>query len=162
MVGFGNAVDRVHEREEIVLIVYVLLAVRREQDVTLLGQTQPQKHVARQNPFLLRFKHLAHRRAGDEQKLAVEPLGKQVSAGVLRIGQIHVADAVHDHAVDHLRHVPVPAAVARFHMENRNLEPLCRNRRECGVGVPQHEQRIRLFALHHRVGLCDDVSHRFA
>ncbi|MPM86678.1 hypothetical protein SDC9_133769 [bioreactor metagenome] len=81
---------------------------------------------------------------------------------MLGIRQVHIADSIHDHAVHHLRHVPVPAAVARLHVENGDFETLCGNRGEGGVGIPQHQERIRPLARHHGIAFGDDVAHRLA
>ena len=103
-----------------------------------------------------------HGITGYEDGLAVQALGKQVPSGVFCIRQVDVADMVHNLSVDHLAHVLVPAAVARLHMENGNLQPLCADGRQGAVGVAQYQEGVGLLLLDHLVTLGDDVAHRLA
>ena len=69
---------------------------------------------------------------------------------------------LHNLAVDHFADVPVPAAVARLHVENRHLQPLGGNGAQGGVGIAQHQQRIGLFLLDDLVAGGDDIAHGLA
>ena len=40
------------------------------------------------------------------------------------------------------------------------MQPLGANHRKAGVGIPQHQQRIRLSLPHQLIGFRNDVSHR--
>lgn len=81
---------------------------------------------------------------------------------MLGVRQVDVADVVNDLAVDHLAHVPVPAAVARLHMEDGHLQALGADGRQGAVGVAQHQEGIGLLLLDNLVAFGDDVSHRLA
>lgn len=162
LVELGHVVDGGHQRHEVLLVVYVLLPVGRDQDVPVLLKLQPLQHIALQDAFHVAVQHLAHGRTGDEEGLAVQALGKQVPSGMLGVRHVDVADVVHDLAVDHLAHVPVPAAVARLHVEDGHLQALGADGRQCTVGIAQHQKGIGLLLLDNLVALCDDVSHRLA
>ena len=69
---------------------------------------------------------------------------------------------IDDLSVDHLAHIPVPAAVARLHVKDGNLQPLGGDGRKGGVGIAQNEYGVGLLARHHPVALGDDVAHGFA
>ena len=103
-----------------------------------------------------------HGRAGDEDGLAVQSLGEQIPSGVLGVRQVDVADVVHNLAVDHLAHIPVPAAVARFHMEDGHLQALGADSRQSTVGVAQYQEGVGLLLLDHLVAIGNDVAHRLA
>ena len=47
-------------------------------------------------------------------------------------------------------------------MENGNVETLCTNDAEAGVGISQHQHGIGLYFYHQLVALGDDVAHRLA
>ena len=81
---------------------------------------------------------------------------------MLGIGQVDVTDVVDDLAVDHLADVPVPTAVARLHVEDGNLQPLCADGGQGAVGVTQDEDGIGLLFLYDLIALCYDVAHRLA
>lgn len=77
---------------------------------------------------------------------------------MLGVGEVHVRDDVDDPAVRLLGEALVAAAVARLHVEDRDVEALRGDGGEAGVGVAQHEQRIRLHAGHQLVRAVDDVA----
>ena len=112
LIDLGHVVDGLHQGKEVFLDVDVFLAVGADEDVTLLLQPQTAEHIALRNLFAVAFQHLAHGRAGDEDGLAVDAFAQQVTAAVLGVGQVDVADMIDDLSVDHLAHIPVPAAVA--------------------------------------------------
>ena len=82
----------------------------------------------------------------------------QVAAGVFGIGHVHVADDVHDAAVGLFGQAFILAAVARFHMENRNVQALSGNRRKATVGVAENQQSIGFAGDHELVATVDDVA----
>ena len=84
------------------------------------------------------MQHLRHGRAGDIGPLFGQTAVRQIPAGVLGIGHVHIGDDVHDTAVRFLRQAFILAAVARLHVENGDMEPLGADDGEAGVGVPQH------------------------
>ena len=61
------------------------------------------------------------------------------------VWQVDIADMVDDLAVDFFRDVLIKAAVAGFHVEDRDLQPLGRDRGEGAVGVTQKEAQHLAF-----------------
>ena len=55
------------------------------------------------------------------------------------ISHVHVADDIDDAAVRLFGEAFVLATVARFHVENRDMQALCRNRREAAVGIAENQ-----------------------
>lgn len=91
------------------------------------------------------------RKEAHEIILRVDVL-RQVTAGVLRIAQVHVGNNVHDAAVGLLRQALVLAAVAGFHMEDGDVQTLRCNGGQTAVGFSQGQQRVRLNLSHQLVG----------
>lgn len=79
---------------------------------------------------------------------------------MLRIGQIHIRDDVHDTAVCLLGQTFVLAAVAGFHVEDRDMQALGGYGRKTRVRIPENQQRIGLRLNHQFVGAVDDVTYR--
>lgn len=82
----------------------------------------------------------------------------QILAGVLRIGKVDVRDDVHDAAVRLLRKALILAAVARLHMENRDVQTLRRDRRKTGIGISENKECIGLNGRHQLIGTVDDIA----
>ena len=83
----------------------------------------------------------------------------QIPPRMLGIGEIDVADDIHDPPVGLLRQALVLAAVSSFHMEDRDVKTLCTDNGQAGVGIAQHQYRIRLQFDHSLVAGRDDVAH---
>ena len=66
---------------------------------------------------------------------------------------------VNDTAVDLLGHAVVIAAVARFHVENRNVQTFGSNGRKAAVGVAQYQKGIGLYGYHEFVAAVDDIAY---
>ncbi len=81
---------------------------------------------------------------------------------MLGIGQVDVTDVVDNLSVDHLTDIPVPAAIARLHVEDGDLQPFGADGGQGAVGVTQDEDRIGLLFLYDLIALCYDVTHRLA
>lgn len=77
---------------------------------------------------------------------------------MLGVGEVHVRDDVHNAAVGLLGKTLVLAAVACLHVEDGDVEPLGRDRREAGVRVAEHKQGVGLDLGHQFVGSIDDVA----
>ena len=155
-------IDGLHQGQEVLLQVDVFLAVRAYQDIFPLFKAQAFQHVAMVNLLPVAFQHLPHGRAGHEDGFSVDALAEQVTAAVFRIGQIDIADMIHNLAVDHFAYVPIPAAVARLHMKDRDFQPLGGNGRESRVGIAQNERRVGALIHHNLIALGDDIAHGFA
>ncbi len=78
LVELCHVVDGGHQRHEVLLVVYVLLPVGRDQDVTVLLKVQPIKHIALEDALHVAVQDFPHGRAGDKNGLAIQSLGKQV------------------------------------------------------------------------------------
>ena len=155
-------IDGSKEAYEVLLRVDVLLPVGGEQNVLALFQSQAGVDVAGFDFLQILVEHFGHGAAGDVGALLGQAVLRQVTAGVLRVAQVHVGDDVHDAAVGLLRQALVLAAVARLHMENGNVQPFCPDDAEAGVCVPQHQHGVGLQFRHQVVAFGDDVAHGLA
>ena len=155
-------IDGSKKAHEILLRVDVLLPVGGKQNVLALFQSQAGVNVAGLDFLQVLVEHFGHGAASDVGALLGQTVLRQVTAGVLRIAQVHVGNNVHDAAVGLLRKALVLAAVAGFHVEDGDVQPLGSNDTEAGVGVPQHQHGIGLQFHHQVVAFGDDVAHGLA
>ena len=155
-------IDGSKKAHEILLRVDVLLPVGGKQNVLSLFQSQTGVDVACLDFLQVLVEHFGHGAAGDVGALLGQAILRQVTAGVLRVAQVHVGDDVHDAAVGLLRQALVLAAVAGLHVEDGDVQPLSSNDAEARVGVPQHQHGIGLQLRHQVVTFCDDVAHGLA
>ena len=155
-------IDGSKEAYEVLLRVDVLLPVGGEQNVLALFQSQAGVDVAGFDFLQILVEHFGHGAAGDVGALLGQTVLRQVTAGVLRIAQVHVGNNVHDAAVGLLRKALVLAAVAGFHVEDGDVQPLGADDAEAGVGIPQHQHGIGLQLRHQVVAFGDDVPHGLA
>ena len=162
IVGFRHFIDGREEAGEILLGVDVLLPVGGEQDVLSLFKAQARMDIAGFDFCQIVMEHLCHGRTGHIGPLLGQTAVRQVAPRVLGVGQIHVGDDVHDPAVCLLGQALILAAVARFHVEDGDMQPLCADDGQAGVGIAQHQHGVRLDFHHELIGLCDDVAHRLA
>ena len=85
---------------------------------------------------------------------------------MLGVSQIHVGNDVHDPAVGLLGQALVLAAVAGFHVEDGDVQPLGGNGGQAGVGIAQNQQGIGLqlpdpvFRLEQNRSLGNVLAHR--
>ena len=79
---------------------------------------------------------------------------------MLGIAYIDVADDVNDATVSLLRQTLVLAAVAGFHVEDRNVQTLCADDTQTAVGITKHRHGVGLNFHHQFIGFGDDISHR--
>ena len=155
-------IDGSKEAYEVLLRVDILLPVGGKQNVLALFQSQAGVDVAALDFLQVLVEHFGHGAAGDVGALLGQAVLRQVTAGVLRIAQVHVGDNVHDAAVGLLRQALVLAAVAGLHMEDGNVQPLGADDAEAGVGIPQHQHGIGFQLRHQVVAFGDDVPHGLA
>ena len=80
---------------------------------------------------------------------------------MLGIAHVHIGNVVHNAAVGFLRQALVKAAVAGFHVEDGNVQPLGRNGGKAAVGIAQNQQGIGLLFHHQGVGLGNNVADGF-
>ena len=162
IVRFRHFVDGGEQRQEIFLGIDVFLAVGGKQDVPPLLEAQPRVDVRRLDLGEVFVQHLRHGRAGDVGALFGQAGVRQVAAGVLGVGHVHVRDDVHNAAVGLLGQALVLAAVACLHVEDGDVQPLCADDRQTAIGVAQHQHRVGPNGGHQLVALRDDVAHRLA
>ena len=148
----------IEEGEEILLCVDVFFAVGREEDVFAFLQTKTLMNIAGFYFFEVLVEHLCHGRAGDVGALAGQAAFGEVAAGVLAVCQVHVGDNIDDAAVGLLGQALVFAAVARFHVEDGDVEALGADNAQAGVGVAEHEHSIGPRLREEFVGAVDDVA----
>ena len=82
----------------------------------------------------------------------MDPLGQQVTAGVLGVDEVEIGHMVHQASVGLFRHVLVEAAVAGLQVVDGYAHPLGHHRRDAAVGVTQHDNGIRPFFEQHLLG----------
>lgn len=155
-------IDGSEQAYEVLLRVDVLLPVGGKQNVLALFQSQAGVNVAGLDFGQVVMEHFGHGAAGDVGALLGQTVLRQVTAGVLRIAQVHVGNNVHDAAVGLLRKALVLAAVAGFHVEDGDVQPLGADDAEAGVGIPQHQDGIGFQLRHQVVAFGDDVPHGLA
>ena len=155
-------IDGGEKAHEILLRVDVLLPVGGKQNVLALFQSQAGVDVAGFDFGQVVVEHFGHGAAGDVGALLGQAVLRQVTAGVLRVAQVHVGDDVHDAAVGLLGQALVLAAVARLHVEDGDVQPLGPDDAEAGVGVTQHQDGVGLQFHHQVVAFGDDVPHGLA
>ena len=155
-------IDGSKKAHEILLRVDVLLPVGGEQNVLALFQSQAGVDIAGLDFGQVVVEHFGHGAAGDVGALLGQAVLRQVTAGVLRVAQVHVGNNVHDAAVGLLRKALVLAAVARLHVEDGDVQPLGPDDAEAGVSVPQHQHGVGLQLRHQVVAFGDDVAHGLA
>ena len=162
VVFLGERVDGGEQAREVGLGVDVLLAVGGQQHVALGLKAELGKDVRRLNLVQVGAQDLRHRAARDVGALGGAAGVLEVAAGVLGVCQVDVGDHVDDAAVGLLGQALVLAAVAGLHVEDGDVQALCRDGGQAAVGVAQDQQRVRLRLHHELVGGGDDVAHRLA
>lgn len=162
VVSLGQRVDGGEQAREVGLGVDVLLAVGGEQHVALGLQAELGEDVRGLDLAQVGAQHLRHGRSGDVGALRGAAGVLEVAAGVLGVCQVDVGDHVDDAAVGLLGQALVLAAVARLHVEDGDVQALCRDGGQAAVGVAQDEQRVGLDLDHQLVARGDDVAHGLA
>ena len=152
-------VDGGEQAREVRLGVDVLLAVRGQQHVAPGLQAELGEDVRGLDLVQVGAKDLGHGRARDVGALRGAAGVLEVAAGVLGIGQVDVGDHVDDAAVGLLGQALVLAAVACLHVEDGDVQALCRDGGQAAVGVAQDQQRVGLDLDHQLVRGRDDVAH---
>ena len=162
VVLFCHLINSCEEGIEVLLCVDVLLAMRGQQNILALLQSKAGVDVGRLNLGQVCAQDLSHRRAGHVSALFGQAAVGEVAAGVLGIGHVDIGDDVDDAAVGLLGEALVFAAVAGFHVEDRDVEALCADHGQAGVGVAEHKDRVRHDLRHQLVAARDDVAHGLA
>ena len=162
VVPLRQGVDRGEQAREVRLGVDVLLAMCRQQHVTLGLQAELGEDIRSLDLVQVGAQDLGHGRAGDVGALRCAAGVLEVAAGVLGVGQVDVGDHVDDAAVGLLGQALVLAAVAGLHVEDGDVQALGRDGGQAAVGVAQDQQGIGPHFDHELVGGRDDVAHGLA
>ena len=158
VVLFGHLVDGGEEAREVLLGVDIFFAVGAEQNVLAFFEAEAFVDVAGLDGFQVLVQDFGHGAAGHVGAFLGESAFGQVAAGVFGVGHVYVADDVDDAAVGLFGQAFVLAAVARFHVENRDMQTLGRDSGKATVGVAENQQCIGLAGDHELVAAVDDVA----
>ena len=158
VVLFGHLVDGGKEAREVLLGVDILFAVSAEPDVLAFFESETFVNVARLDLCEILVQHFGHGAAGHVGAFLGESAVGQVAAGVFGVGHVHVADDVHDAAVGLLWQAFVLAAVASFHVKNRDVQTFGRDGGKAAVGVAENQQGVGFAGGHELVAAIDDVA----
>ena len=158
IVLLGHLVDGGKEAREVRLGIDILFAVGAQQNVLALLEAQTLMDIACLYCRQVLVQDLSHGAAGYVSAFLGQATIGQVAAGVFGIGHVYIADDIDDAAVGLLGQALVLAAVARFHVENRDMQTLGRDGRETAVGIAQNEQGIGLAGGHELVATVDDIA----
>lgn len=162
VVPLRQCVDRGEQAREVRLGVDVLLAVGGQQHVALGLQSELGEDVGGLDLFQVGAQDLGHGRSRDVGALGGAAGVLEVAARVLGVGQVDVGDHVDDTAVGLLGQALVLAAVARLHVEDGDVQALCRDGGQAAVGVAQDQEGVGLHLDHELVARGDDVAHGLA
>ena len=135
VVLFGHFVDGGKEAREVFLCVDVFFAVGAEQNVLAFFEAEAGVNVANFDLRKVLVQNFCHGAAGHVCAFLGQAAVSEVAASMFGIGHVHVADDIHDAAVGLFGQAFVLAAVACFHVENRDVQTLCGNGRKAAVGV---------------------------
>ena len=156
---FGHLVDGGKEAREVLFGVDVFFAVGAEQNVLALFEAEAGVNVAGFDLREVLVQDFGHGATGHVRAFLGQTAVSEVTAGMFGVGHVHIADDVHDAAVGLFGQALVLAAVARFHVENRDVQALCGDGRKATVGVAENQQCVRLASDHELVAAIDDVTH---
>ena len=154
----GHRVDGVEQAQEVLLRVDVLLAVGAQEDVPAFLEAETTVDVTRLYLREVAVKDLRHRGTGHVGAFLRQTAVGKVAPGMLAVGHVHVADDVHYPAVRLLRKALVLAAVARLHVEYRDVKALRTDYAQAGVRVAEDEDGVRPGLGKELVGAVDDVT----
>lgn len=118
---FGHLVDGGKEARKVLLGVDVFFAVSAEQNIFTLFESKACVNVACFDLREILVQNFSHRAARNVGAFLGESAVGQVTAGVLGVGHVHVADDVDYAAVGLFGQAFVLATVACFHVENRDV-----------------------------------------
>ena len=116
----------------------------RKQNVLVLFQPQAFQNVALLNLIQIHVQHLCHGRACLVSTLLGQTSIRQIFPSELRIAHVHVGDHVHNAAISLLWQTLILATVTCLHVKQRDVQPLCADGRQAGVGIAQHQITLRL------------------
>ena len=136
--------------------------MRRKQNILALLQTESLMNIARFDLRKIIMQHLRHRRSGHIGAFLRQTALRKIAARVLAVCQIDVRDNIDDSAVSLLRQALILTAVARLHVEDRDVQTLRADHGKTRIGIAEHQHGIRLDLNHQLIALRDDIAHCFA
>ena len=139
-----HLIDRREEGREVLLRVDILLAVRGEEDVFALFEPESGVNVGRFDRGQVFGQNLRHRGTGHVSSFFGQPAVGEVASRVLGVREVHVADDIDDAAVRLFRQTFVFAAVARLHVEDRDMKPFRADDGKAAVRIAEDEDRVGL------------------
>ena len=157
-----HLINCIEQGSEVLLRVDILFPMGRKQDILSLFQTQTGVDIRRLDLLQILMQYLRHRRTSDVGALFGQARIRQIAAGMLGVGHIHIGDDIHNAAVGLLRQALILAAVAGFHVEDGNVQPLGPDDAQAAVGVAQYQNGVRLDGHHQLIALGDNIAHGFA
>ncbi len=158
VVLLGHLVDGGEEAREVLLGVDILFAVGAQQNILALFKAQTLVNVTGLDCRQILMQNFGHGAASHVSTFLGKSAVSQVAASMLGIGHVHVADDIDDATVGLFGQAFVLAAVAGFHVENRDMQTLSTNSREAAVRVTENQQGIGLAGDHQLVAAVDDVA----
>ena len=157
----GQRVQGFHQLGQVDGIIHVLLAVNADRKIAARLETQALMNDRSVNRGAMIIQNFLHGRSGFHDPVRRQTFRQEVTAAVLGIAKVDVTDMVHNVTVDFFRHAHVKTPVASLHVKHGYLPPFGGNDRQATVRVAQHQHRLRLFLLQHRVGLDDGFADGF-
>ena len=154
----GHLVDRIEQRQEVLLRIDVLLPMGGQQDVFSLFQTQPLVDIAGFDGRQVLMQHFGHRTATDVGTFFGQTTIGQISSGMFRIGDVHIGDDIDNASVGLLGQAFVLATVAGLHVEDGDVQTLRPYHTQAAVGVAQHQNGIGFRLVEELVAAVDDVA----
>src|SRR5690606_2332464 len=124
----------------------VLGAMQRDEEILFRLDSQTRKNITCLYLRSIEVEHLFYRIARDENAVAGNPFSKQICAATLGIGHQDIAAMVDDAAVYLFRNAVIEAAVACFHVVDRNTHTLRDHGEKAAIGVSKDQEAIRLFS----------------
>ena len=162
IVFLSHFIDRRKQADKVLFGIDILLAVSGEQDILAFFKAQSSMNIARFDLFEIVMQHLRHRGACHIGTLLRQPRIGKIAARVLAVGEVDVGNDVDDTTIGFLGKALVLAAVTRFHVEDRDVQALCADDAQTGVGIAEYQYRIGLNLSHQLIAFRDDIAHRLA
>ena len=113
------------------------------------------------NLFQIVVQYLSHRRTCHISSLLRQTTVSQITTRMLGVSHIHIRNNIYNTTVCLLRKALILATVSGFHMKNWNMQSLCTNYGQAGIGITKNQYCIRLNLSHQFVTLCNDISTGF-
>ena len=159
---FSHLVDCRKETIEVLFSIDIFFAVGAQQNVLALGKTKARMNIACFDRNQVLVQDFCHRATRHVSTFLGQATVRQITASMFRISHIHIANNINDAAVSFFGQAFILATVPRFHMENGNVQALCRNCRKAAISIAKDKHGIGLASNHQLVAAVDDVAYRCA